>query len=591
MVPRGKRIHAAMTIVLLGIFLLGACSLWQETSGGQQQSCLMGVWNYESAGQISQTTLPCQLSLQKGQWLRLTHILPQQISHGTVLCFFSNKQRGSLEIDGEQILSWGSTTYPESARGQFHFVALSPEYGGREVSILLCDTHSRVPDLVSAVYFGPVESVLHAIWQDAFGGAALCLVVMLVGLISVVLSFYYPKSAKVAASIRFFGGFLMLLSCWGFAQTGLPYLLSANQRFLLLLESLPLLGMPLLIVMAFRPLTYPFASQREYDSFMLLFAGYLVLSLLLDWTELAYLPDLANWGILFFFIFVVYIGVFGMVESSSDATFSKSQQVLHSSLLLKGTACILLAICVFAYFSSVHHTALLLGISYLISGVIALLLFLEMQALVQIREDLAQSRMDLLLSQIKPHFLYNTLNSIRTLIRTDPETADMLVYNFSHFLRSNMLSINSGTLIPFSKELDHINSYVRIEETCFPKLKVNFDIQVHNFSVPPLSIQPLVENAIKHGVLKKAKGGMVSLRTYETKGYYCVDIEDDGVGFRVDQVLDSMSGHGLENVKLRLEHHCGAHLQIISAPGEGCTARVMFSKKQRRGSRDAHDTG
>lgn len=581
-----------MISVLLGIFLLGACSTWQESSGPQKPHCLLqATWTYEAQGQAAEISLPCQLSLQKGEWARLSCILPQQLPQDAVLCFYSSKQMGSLSVDGEQIFSWGSPTYPESAYGQFHFIPLSPDAGGKTLSLLLTSTHDQMSSLMAGIYLGSVEEVLHAIWQSAFGGVALCLIVMLIGLISVVLSFYYPKSAKVAASIRFFGGFLMLLACWGFTQTALPYLLSANQRFLLLLEDIPLLGMPILIVMAFRPLTYPFASRREYDSFGLLFSGYLILSLILDWTEVACLPDLANWGILFLAIFVVYIFVFGMVESSSDATFSKSQQVLHSSLLLKATACILLTVCMFAYFSSTRYTTLLLGLSYVVSAAIALLLFFEMQALLQIREDLAQSQMDLLLSQIKPHFLYNTLNSIRTLIRTDPETADMLVYNFSHFLRSNMLSISGGTLIPFSKELNHIYSYVRIEETCFPKLKVKFDIQVHNFSVPPLSIQPLVENAIKHGVLKKAKGGTVALRTYEIEHYYCVDIEDDGVGFQVDETLGSMSMHGLENVKLRLEHHCGARLQIISAPGEGCTVRVMFSKKQRRETNDAHDSG
>ena len=591
-VPRSKRIHTVLLGVLLVFSLLGVFSIRQASSRPQQlQYFLQKSWTYETAQQNETISLPCLLPLQKGEWARLSCTLPEQIPPNSVLCFFSCKQMGSLALDGTQILAWGSTSYPESAYGQFHFIPLSPGHAGKELSILLTSTHGRISSVFSGIYLGTMGEVLHAIWQNTFGSVALCLLVMLIGLISVVLSFYYPKSAKVAASIRFFGGFLMLLACWGFTQTGLPYLLSDNQRFLLLLEELPLLSMPVLLVLAFRPLTYPFSSHREYDSFFLLFTGYLVLALLLDWADVVSLPDMANWGVLFLAIFVIYVFVFSVVEFSFDATFSKSQQVLHSSLLLKATACVLLAGCMFAYFSSVRHTALLLGISYLISASIVLLLFFEMQALLQIREDLVQSRMDLLLSQIKPHFLYNTLNSIRTLLRTDPETADKLVYNFSRFLRSNMLSLNSGTLIPFSQELDHIYSYVRIEETCFPKLKMKFDIQVHNFRVPPLSIQPLVENAIKHGVLKKANGGTVSLRTYETDTCYCVDIEDDGVGFQVDQTLGSMSGHGLENVRLRLEHHCNARLQIISAPGEGCTARVILSKKQRRETNDAHDSG
>ena len=167
---------------------------------------------------------------------------------------------------------------------------------------------------------------------------------------------------------------------------------------------------------------------------------------------------------------------------------------------------------------------------------------------------------------------------MRVLIRTNAEAADKLLYNFSRFLRNNMVSINHTGMIPFSKELEMIRSYAYIEEVCFPKINIQFDIQVQNFSVPPLSIQPLVENAIKHGIKKRVEGGTVWISSYETEDGYCIEIRDNGVGFSVDQALRQSEGHGLNNIRSRLEYQCGAQLQISSSPGEGCDAKVLLPK-------------
>lgn len=574
LISRSRLCFTAASALFVGfLFYLFSLS-WNSSPPAEPPYLLQKGWNTLS--------IPAQAHPGQGAQGQLVCQLPEQIPQDSILCFFSGKQRGSLWIGEQRVLTWGSQTYPASAGSQYIFVPLTSQDGGRPVYIDFTVNHSSFPNRAPNVWLGPVQLVLREIWRASFGGLVLSLLVFLIGVLSIVLSFYYHQSAKGAISIRFSGAFLFLLSLWGISQTGLPGLFSSGPWFLILLESIPLLGMPICIVLAFRPLTGSFAFQQEYDSFFVLFTLYFLFALGADCLGLACLPDLSVWGILFFAIFVVYVGVFGFLDFQAGAAFSKPQRILHSSLLLDATVCIILAVCFAAFFGTVRFQNLFLGIGYAVSAAITFLLFYEMRTLLQIQEDLTQSRITLLLSQIKPHFLYNTLNSIRTLIRTDAEAADVLVYNFSRFLRSNMLSISNQDLIPFAKELDHIQSYVRIEETCFPKLKVHFDIQAHNFNVPPLTIQPLVENAIKHGVLKQARGGTVFLRSYETRLGYCVEIEDDGVGFLVEQVGNGAGGHGLDNVKSRLEYQCGAQLSIASAPGEGCKALVVFPKKREK---------
>ena len=149
-----------------------------------------------------------------------------------------------------------------------------------------------------------------------------------------------------------------------------------------------------------------------------------------------------------------------------------------------------------------------------------------------INKKLHESKLELMMGQIQPHFMFNTLSSIRTLIKVDPDLAYSMLYNFSNYLRANVDNITNLEGIPFASEVEHIQSYVAIEEVRFgDRLDMNYDIKETNFIVPPLSIQPLVENAIKHGVCKKPEGGSVWLKSYSDEENYIVEVRDTGVGF------------------------------------------------------------
>lgn len=159
-----------------------------------------------------------------------------------------------------------------------------------------------------------------------------------------------------------------------------------------------------------------------------------------------------------------------------------------------------------------------------------------------INKKLHESKLELMMGQIQPHFMFNTLSSIRTLIKVDPDLAYKMLYDFSNYLRANVDNITNLEGISFESEVDHIQSYVSIEEVRFgDRLEVHYDIQETNFIVPPLSIQPLVENAIKHGVCKKPEGGTVWLRSYSVDNDFIVEVQDTGIGFnpsRMNEVFN-----------------------------------------------------
>lgn len=570
-----KQVRWSIVCILLLLFILECCSIF--ASGRRTLHATQMEWTYSCQRVEGGLTLPAHLAIPEGETGTLSARLPSELTSDDMLCVYSNELLGRIQVDGADAASFGAEAHLSEPGGNFYFFPLDAEQAGKAIRIDAAICHSSFPDAKLGVWVGAMAEIMDGVWEHCLVSACLILVVGILGLISIVLGYCY-RPTRESASIQFAGGVLLALAFWGGLQLELLQFIIPSSALLSRAGACALIGIPILVILAFRPLTSAFSFRYDYNNFLVLSGLYIAAALVFDRLGISALPTTAAWSILFFGVFVVYVGVFGFLEFRAEASFSASQQTLHFSLLLNAAMCILLAVCFFLYFGTNRFQVLSLAVSYISIDIIVFLIFKEMRALHQIQEDLYQSRIALLLSQIQPHFLYNTLNSMRVLIRTNAEAADKLLYNFSRFLRNNMVSINHTGMIPFSKELEMICSYAYIEEVCFPKINIQFDIQVQNFSVPPLSIQPLVENAIKHGIKKRVEGGTVWISSYETEDGYCIEIRDNGVGFSVDQALRQSEGHGLNNIRSRLEYQCGAQLQISSSPGEGCDAKVLLPK-------------
>ena len=191
-----------------------------------------------------------------------------------------------------------------------------------------------------------------------------------------------------------------------------------------------------------------------------------------------------------------------------------------------------------------------------------------------------EAEIKIMMSQIQPHFIYNTLASISTLIKIDPNKAQKALDEFTEYLRANLSSLTETHLILFSDELKHIQTYVSLEKMRFnDRLNVVYELNAHDFFVPPLSIQPIVENAIKHGILKNIKGGTVTLKTYEKDDAYFVEVIDNGVGFDINKLDASDNKHvGLSNVKSRIASMSDGEMSVESEINKGTRVVVKFSK-------------
>ena len=196
-----------------------------------------------------------------------------------------------------------------------------------------------------------------------------------------------------------------------------------------------------------------------------------------------------------------------------------------------------------------------------------------------VEAELKESRISIMLSQIQPHFIYNTLGTIERMCLKDPQKAFDLVRNFSLYLRGNFSELDSVTPIRFADEIKHVEYYVNIEKVRFPDMSIEYDVEATEFVLPALSVQPLVENAIKHGLMRLETGGTVKIHSYETPTHFCVEVTDDGVGFDTDAPIDEKKHVGLRNIRGRLSAMVDGELILESKPGVGTKAIIMIPKE------------
>ena len=222
--------------------------------------------------------------------------------------------------------------------------------------------------------------------------------------------------------------------------------------------------------------------------------------------------------------------------------------------------------------------------AFLLLDVCMVLSALSMYGLVlsdQIEQDLcqqreiAQQRASIMVLQMRPHFIYNTMTSIYCLCSQDPEKAQQVVMDFTTYLRKNFTAVASAAPITFSSELEHTRAYLAVEQAQYSKsLTVEYDTPHTFFRVPPLTLQPIVENAVKHGRDPNAGPLHISIRTRKTDTGSEITVSDNGCGY--DPADDSEPHIALKNIRQRLELMCGGSLTITPNDGGGTVVTVSI---------------
>lgn len=204
----------------------------------------------------------------------------------------------------------------------------------------------------------------------------------------------------------------------------------------------------------------------------------------------------------------------------------------------------------------------------------------EKRAELAVKErEITENQTDIVISQIQPHFLYNTLTVIYSLCGSDTKLARKTINDFSNYLRWNMDSIKENRLVAFEKELEHIKTYLSIQLIRFEDiLKVEYDINCVDFEIPALTLQPLIENAVEYGVRSRDEGGTVTISTKRENGKIYIQVHDDGVDYYSNKADNQEKNHvDIENARNRLSLICNGELTIESKLGAGTTATIILN--------------
>ena len=199
----------------------------------------------------------------------------------------------------------------------------------------------------------------------------------------------------------------------------------------------------------------------------------------------------------------------------------------------------------------------------------------QQQEIARQQREIAHERASVMVLQMRPHFIYNTLMAIHSLCRLDPRKAQQITTDFTNYLRRNFNAVASDSAIPFTTELEHTRAYLAVEQAVFEDmLIVVYDTPFTRFRLPPLTLQPIVENAVKHGMNPYSGPLRISIRTRHADAGTEITVEDTGPGFDPDD--ESKPHNALANIRQRLEMMCGGSLTITPGEGGGTVVTVTI---------------
>lgn len=218
-----------------------------------------------------------------------------------------------------------------------------------------------------------------------------------------------------------------------------------------------------------------------------------------------------------------------------------------------------------------------LGVTFAASGMCVILLIDHIEKFLHQQREIFNQQANILVLQMRPHFIYNTMTSIYYLCSQNPSLAQKVTLDFTNYLRKNFMAIACKGTILFSEELEHTKTYLSIEQAQFEEnLFVEYDTPYVNFKIPPLTLQPIVENCVKHGLDLDSDPLNILILTRETKSGNVIIVEDNGVGFDLD---DSRENFALKNIQKRLEMFCEGNLSIYPREGGGTVVKILIPFK------------
>lgn len=510
--------------------------------------------------------------------------LSDEIACDATLAFFFSHQNAAVYLDGEQIYSLQSApqlSLIQTPGSAWAMIPLYREDTGREVLVELTPVYENYQEQEIEFLIGSRYAICEKQLLRSLPELLLSFVNILAGLVLLLAAVYFSCKHVQGQGLYALALLAISLGLWNFTQTRFaPILLEGKTTFLYYISLTMLMVCILPLLQSIRK---PEKKCLQTALNCLFFAACLldIVQLLLQLTGVL---DLRQTLTLTHGMLI--LGAVALVLSS----FISQLRALRMGVKRSDSYIWILGIGVLVdlvlyYFSGnsvglpVTLFAMLLYV--LSEGAHLFIRYARQQHMLEEKENqLTMSRVTTMMSQIRSHFVFNILNAISGMCKYDPEKADETVVRFSRYLRNNIDIMEDDRSISFAMELERLEDYVILEQVRFgDRIRFETDIETDGFLLPPLILQPVVENAIKHGLSPKEEGGTIRLRTRQTEHDIVITVEDDGAGFDMD-APERSSSVGLRNIRFRLEHLVNGQLTLDSAPGRGTIVTITIPREK-----------
>ena len=590
--PQGKTLRLSIAVVLI-LAVLTMLALLVTLAHTDQVACTetrsgMPLTTIE---QVTETKIK-RADAPTGLINCYTFRLDEPIAHDTSLAFYTTHQYAAVYLDGELVCSLqpaGEHRITKTLGSNWVMIPLYAEDSGKTVRVEITPAYQSFQNRdVTFLLDSPLAVYKDRLTQDLpqilLGGIA-----VLTGLTFLCIAAWSLLQKRPGKKLAALGLFSVMLGVWKLNDMRFTPFMDGDEPVLIYYIAIMMLMFAILPLVQWTKEFFGPKARRVLDLYACALTLLCLLLLALQWLRIYDLREtlLAIHTAIGIGAVLVFVLAVSSRRGKKDGG-TLPLQIRLAVLCVAGILADVAAFYIKGNSSGLLFSLTALDLYILIMGIHSMSEYSRQQiqiakldrTLAEQERRLTDSRIKMMMSQIRSHFIFNVLATISTYCKIDPQTADQALICFSRYLRRNIRIIEEDRPIAFSSELEQLEDYVTLEQLRFAdRIRFQKDIQTSSFELPPLTVQPIVENAIKHGFLEHGRSGTVCLATRREAGRVVITVRDDGAGFDV-QAMQGKESIVLRNVRYRLETMVGGSLAISSEPGRGTTVTIQLPLKE-----------
>lgn len=574
-----KQLHWMILLILVttGIFFFffGVSDI-PSFEGGRyirQMDDFSDGWLCQKKKDVEVVFFPAAFDARQGDSLSFYHRTPDMANENLYLVFETDRQPVQVKID--DMVIYESSNQDDELLA-YHTVKINPEYYNKNIVI----TYTRGANKevhAPALKIGTKSQLLGQIICDNFANVLLGAILFLI-CFCMLLPYILIKNTAFAKSALLYGsleGMVLGLIC--ILQGNLIPVMTGWNYGIYLLRICFLVVLGILHLMVMRCFTYRKKILSGIGIGVVFYLIYFISMMVLQFFDLISLNTIDTISKGFFIATIlIYTCVFGkyLLEDHKKETkfITYSNGILVISMIIQ--------IVMMVVGRDIPLNDIFLPIGFTIYQLLLLYQGMKRALHMEIKKEKAPYREEevraRVIEQMNPNLLFASFHTLQNLIKNGSANSVKMIYYISVYFRDNLKAMESqGEPIPFSEELEHILAYLQLQKTRNEKLKYGIECKITDFQVPRHSLEPLVENAVKHGIAGKENGGNVVLRTYLRADGYAIQIIDDGIGFN-KKILKDNSNTSVLYLMLLLETACKAQTELISQEGKGTVITIIL---------------